>query len=58
MIYYYHSVDLPIFLLTVFAKNERDHLTRAECNVLRELTTELVTAYQRRPANEPRTQRR
>ena len=48
VIYYYHSPELPIFLLTVFAKNERDNLTQAERNSLRQLTTELVTTYQRR----------
>lgn len=58
VIYYYHSPAIPIFLLTVFAENERDNLTRAECNTLKQLNTELVTTYQRRQAHEPRTSRR
>jgi hypothetical protein len=49
---------LPIFLLTVFAKNERDNLSQAERNTLKQLTTELVTTYRRRQLHEQRTNRR
>ena len=45
VIYYYHSSDIPIFLLTVFAKNERDNLSRAEQNLLKQLVTDLVAKY-------------
>ena len=58
VIYYYHSPQIPIFLLTVFAKNERDNLSQAERNLLKQLTTELVTTYQRGAAHERRTHRR
>ncbi|MCH8896529.1 MAG: type II toxin-antitoxin system RelE/ParE family toxin, partial [Proteobacteria bacterium] len=32
VVYYYYNETLPIFLLTVFAKNEKDNLTKAERN--------------------------
>lgn len=58
VIYYYHSPDMPIFLLTVFAKNERDNLSQSEQNVLKQLTTDLVTTYRRGTAHERGTHRR
>ncbi len=58
VIYYYHSPDIPIFLLTVFAKNERDNLSQAERNILKPLTTDLVTTYRRGAAHERGTHRR
>jgi hypothetical protein len=53
VIYYYHSPCLPLFLLTVFAKNEQDNLSQRAKNTLRRLVTELVTTYdtQSRPAH-------
>jgi hypothetical protein len=34
VIYHFHSEKLPLFALTVFAKNERANLTMAERNVV------------------------
>jgi hypothetical protein len=34
VIYYFHSQRLPVFALTVFAKNERANLTAAERNAM------------------------
>jgi hypothetical protein len=34
VIYYFHSERLPVFALTVSAKNERDNLTQAERNAM------------------------
>jgi hypothetical protein len=34
VIYYFHSERLPVFALTVFAKNERANLTPAERNAM------------------------
>lgn len=48
VIYYYHNPDMPIFLLTVFAKNERDNLSQRDKNVLKQLVTELVKTYEAR----------
>jgi hypothetical protein len=48
VIYYYHSEALPLFLLNVFAKNEKVNLSKAERNELRLLAPRLVAGYQRR----------
>ena len=42
VIYYFHSVRIPLYLLTVFAKNERDDLTLGERNDLAKLVRILV----------------
>jgi hypothetical protein len=46
VIYYYYNPDMPIFLLTVFAKNERDDVSQREKNILKQLVTELVRTYE------------
>lgn len=48
MIYYFHDDQLPLFLLTVFAKNEQANLTKAEQNEMRALLPRLVDGYRRR----------
>jgi hypothetical protein len=45
VIYYYHSEARPLYLLTLFAKNERANLTRAERNELAGLVDELASAW-------------
>ena len=42
IIYYVHSEAMPLYLLTVFAKNERANLSKAERNDLAELVELLV----------------
>ena len=42
VIYYFHSERMPLYLLTVFAKNERADLTQAERNELATLVKILV----------------
>jgi len=42
VIYYYHSDRMPLYLLTVFAKNERANLSKADRNALAALVTTLV----------------
>ena len=34
IVYYYHNASIPVFLLTVFGKNEKANLTKAERNAL------------------------
>jgi hypothetical protein len=48
IIYYFHSGALPIFLLTVFSKNEKVDLSKSEKNELRKLIPTLVQSYQQR----------
>ena len=42
VIYYYHDERIPLYLLTVFGKNERANLTKAERNELAKLLGILV----------------
>ena len=45
VIYFFHNDEVPLFLLTVFAKNERADLSQAERNGLRRLAGQLVESY-------------
>jgi hypothetical protein len=45
VIYYFHSESLPLFLLTVYAKNQKANLTHAERNDLKKLIPVLVKSY-------------
>lgn len=45
VIYYFHDESIPLYLLTMFAKNERANLTKAERNELAELVDLLVAAW-------------
>lgn len=45
IIYYYHSELMPLYLLTLFAKNEQDNLSKAERNELAKLVDLLVEAW-------------
>ncbi|MBT9541372.1 MAG: type II toxin-antitoxin system RelE/ParE family toxin [Thiobacillus sp.] len=45
VIYYVHSELMPLYLLTLFAKNERANLTKAERNELAGLVDILVSAW-------------
>lgn len=42
VIYYFHSERMPLYLLTVFAKNERADLSQSERNELATLVNVLV----------------
>ena len=45
VIYYVHSEVMPLYLVTLFAKNERANLTRAERNELAGLVDVLVNLW-------------
>jgi hypothetical protein len=45
VIYYFHSEGIPLYLITLFAKNERANLTKAERNELAKLVGILVTSW-------------
>jgi hypothetical protein len=47
VITYYGGLDLPVFLLAIFAKGERANLTRAERNELREVLASLAVKYRK-----------
>lgn len=42
VVYYYHDERIPLYLLTVFGKNEQSNLSRAERNELAKLVDLLV----------------
>ena len=48
LIYYYHNESLPLFLLAVFAKNEKTNLTKAERNEIKALLPRLVAGYRKK----------
>ena len=45
VIYYFHSEAMPLYLLTMFAKNERANLSKAERNALAGLVELLVQIW-------------
>jgi hypothetical protein len=45
---FYSGTDMPVVLITVFGKGEKDNLTKRERNELGQLTKELVESYRRR----------
>ena len=45
VIFYYHSELMPLYLLTLFAKNEQDNLSKAERNDLAKLVDILVATW-------------
>ena len=48
VIYFHHNPGMPLFALTVFAKNERANLSEQDRNGLRQLTTLLVQTFKRK----------
>jgi hypothetical protein len=42
VIYYFHDERMPLYLLTLFGKGDKDNLTRAERNELAKLVKALV----------------
>jgi hypothetical protein len=48
VIYYFYNESIPLFLLNVFAKNEKVNLTKAERNEMKGLLPRLIAGYQRR----------
>ena len=47
IVYFFHSEDVPTFLLTLFAKNEKDNLSMAERNHLAVFVEELKKHFKR-----------
>ena len=45
VITYFHSAGLPVFLITVFGKNQKANLTKAEAIALGEMTKAIATNY-------------
>ncbi len=47
VIYYFHNPEIPLYLLTLFGKNEKTNLSKAERNILSRAVRELVTYWSR-----------
>ncbi len=45
IIYYYHNPTMPLFLLTLFKKNQKENLSKSERNELSKFTTFLINNY-------------
>jgi hypothetical protein len=45
VIYFFHSGNIPLFLLNVFSKNEKVNISQAERNELKKLTALLAESY-------------
>ena len=48
VIYYYHNEQLPVFLLTAYAKNRKANLSQAERKAMRRLVPILLAGYPRK----------
>ncbi len=48
VIYYFHDASVPIFLLAIYAKNEKGDLTAAEKREFSGLVKELVSQWRRK----------
>lgn len=48
VIYFYHDMEMPLYLITAFAKNQRENLSQAELNFMRKLVPILVSINRRR----------
>ena len=47
VIYLFYNETVPLFLLTIFGKNEKANLSKAERNELAKLVKELIDNYKR-----------
>ncbi|MCX6149566.1 MAG: type II toxin-antitoxin system RelE/ParE family toxin [Ignavibacteriales bacterium] len=45
VIYFFYNETIPLFLLTIFTKNEKINLSKAERNELEKLVKELIKNY-------------
>jgi len=48
VIYYYHDEHMPLYLLTIFGKGEKDSLTKAEQHELKRLVRTLLDAWRKK----------
>lgn len=50
VIYFYHDMEMPLYLLTAYAKNEREDLDKPEIATMRKLVPVLVEMNRKRRA--------
>jgi hypothetical protein len=49
IITFYSGADIPVFLITMFTKNEKTDLSQKERNALKQVLPEIAKAYKGRP---------
>jgi hypothetical protein len=47
VVYFYHNPKMPLFLLTLYGKNQKANLSSAECNDLSKLVKLLLQAAEK-----------
>jgi len=50
VVYYFRNADMPIYMLAVFAKNEKDNLSNSDRNHLKKFVEATVTNWKKRHA--------
>jgi hypothetical protein len=50
VIFFFHDMEMPLYLLEAYAKNERTDLTQAECHELQQVTKQIVESHRLRRA--------
>jgi hypothetical protein len=48
VIFFFHDMDMPLYLLTAYAKNERANLDQSEINTMRKIVPALVEMNRKR----------
>ncbi|SPE38683.1 Toxin-antitoxin system, toxin component, RelE family [Candidatus Sulfopaludibacter sp. SbA6] len=48
VVYYYHNEQLPIFLLSAYAKSWKENLSKGERNAMKRLVPALIAGYPRK----------
>jgi hypothetical protein len=48
VIYYFHSQEMPLYLLTLFGKNEKANITKEEKIILSRMVRKLVNYWSQR----------
>lgn len=48
VIYYYYNENYPVLLTDMFAKNEKENLSKEEKNALNRLGQQFISSYERR----------
>ena len=47
VVYFFHNESIPVFLFSIFAKNEKANLSKAELNALARLAEVIKRGYRR-----------
>src|SRR5271169_6500607 len=48
VIYFHHDLEMPLYIMTAYAKNERENLSQAEINTLQKIARALVEMNRKR----------